>query len=108
MHPTDEMLYARASALLLLLASAAHAFAGSAAPSQSSRSAVRMASDDPTGSPFIQAINTLQEAIQTSPAAAIKKGLAKMIAGDYDQTAVKAKLDAYINAPGAVMFSFTT
>ena len=42
-----------------------------------------------------------------SPAATFKKGLAKMQAGDYDETAIKAKLDSYISEP-AVMFSFTT
>ena len=103
------MLYARPVALLVLLAChAAHAFAG---PSAAPRSrAVRMMAgndDDPIGSPFIKAINTLQEAIQSSPAAAFKKGLAKMQAGDYDEGAVQAKLNAYIAEP-AVMFSFTT
>lgn len=60
-----------------------------------------------TGSPFIKAINSLQEALQNSPIAQAKKSLAKMQAGDYDEAAVKAKLDAYIAEP-AVMFSFTT
>ena len=63
--------------------------------------------DDVIGSPVIKAINALQEAIQNSPAAQFKKGLAKMQAGDYDEAAVKAKLEAYIAEP-AVMFSFTT
>lgn len=67
---------------------------------------VRMA-EDPTGSPFIQAINKLQEAIQSSPAAQFKANLAKMQAGDYDKVAVEAKLQSYISEP-AVMFSFTT
>ena len=47
------------------------------------------------------------KAFQNSPAATFKKGLAKMQAGDYDETAIKAKLDSYISEP-AVMFSFTT
>ena len=49
----------------------------------------------------------LQEAVQSSPAAAFKKNLAKMQAGDYDEAEVQAKLNAYIAEP-AVMFSFTT
>ena len=55
----------------------------------------------------MQAVNSLQEALQTSPAAQFKKNLAKMQAGDYDQAAVKAQLDGYIAEP-AMMFSFTT
>ena len=102
------MLYTRAVAALLLLAcQATQAFAGAAAAGAASRTAVRMQADDPIGSPFIKAINSLQEAFQNSPAAEFKKGLAKMQAGDYDEAAVKAKLDAYIQEP-AVMFSFTT
>ena len=102
------MLYARPVALLVLLAChAAHAFAG---PSAAPRSrVVRMMAndDDPIGSPFMKAINALQEAVQSSPAAAFKKNLAKMQAGDYDEAEVQAKLNAYIAEP-AVMFSFTT
>merc|ERR1719424_994824 len=101
------MLYARPVILAVLLAChAANAFAGATPPSYT-RTAVRMQADDPTGSPFLKAINNLQEAIQNSPAASFKKGLAKMQAGDYDEAAVKAKLNAYIAEP-AVMFSFTT
>lgn len=69
---------------------------------------MRMAAeDDPIGSPFIKAINSLQEAIQSSPAAQFKKQFAKMQAGAYDEASVKASLDAYISEP-VVMFSFTT
>ena len=66
-----------------------------------------MSDNDPTASPLIKAINALQEAIQSSPAAKFKKGLAKLQAGDYDEAAVKTQLDGYISKP-AVMFSFTT
>ena len=59
--------------------------------------------EDPTGSFGIQMINKLQEAIQQSPAAAFKKGLAKLQAGNYDEVAVRAKLDSLIAEP-AVMF----
>ena len=54
-----------------------------------------------------QAINSLQESIQNSPAAQFKKGLAKMQAGSYDEPAVQAKLTSLLAEP-AVMFSFTT
>ena len=64
-------------------------------------------SADPTGNPFIMAINTLQEALQNSPVAEFKNKLAKLQAGNYDEAATKARLEAYIAEP-AVMFSFTT
>jgi hypothetical protein len=63
--------------------------------------------EDPTDSLPIHLINKLQEALQQSPAATFKKGLAKLQAGSYDETAVRAKLDSLIEQP-AVMFSFTT
>ena len=100
------MIY-RTCAMLLMLFAHADAFAAGRQPLRSNtRSAVRM-QEDPTGSPFIKAINAFQEAIQQSPAANFKAKLAKMQAGDYDEVAVKAKLDAYMAEP-AVMFSFTT
>ena len=64
--------------------------------------------DDVIGSPVIKAINALQEAIQSSPAAKFKAGLAKLQAGDYDQVATKAELDGLISDNKVVMFSFTT
>ena len=102
------MLYTRAvSLLLVLLATTSHAFAGAAVPHGRARTAVRMSEDDPTGSPFIKAINSLQEAIQSSPAAQFKAKLAKMQAGNYDEAAVKKQLGDLMAEP-AVMFSFTT
>ena len=67
--------------------------------------AVRMAADE---NPFLGLINGLQEAIQDSPAAKFKKGLAKLQAGDYDQAATKAELSGLIDDNGVIMFSFTT
>ena len=64
--------------------------------------------DDPTGSPVIKAIDALQEALQQSPVASLKKGLAKLQAGDYDEVAFKAKLETMIKEQPAIMFSFTT
>eukprot|EP00965_Chrysotila_dentata_P141860 4688789-Pleurochrysis_carterae.AAC.1 len=50
----------------------------------------------------------MQESLQTSPAAKLKQGLAKLQAGDYDETAVKAQLDSLIKTNACIMFSFTT
>ena len=73
------------------------------------RSAGRMMADeDPTGNPFIQAVNSFQEALQNSPVANFKKEFAKMQAGDYDEVATKAKLDSLISDTPCVMFSFST
>ncbi|KAL1525101.1 hypothetical protein AB1Y20_019973 [Prymnesium parvum] len=64
--------------------------------------------DDVIGSPFLKAINSLQETIQQSPVANLKKGLAKLQAGNYDQPVVKAKLEQLIRENDVIMFSFTT
>mmetsp|Transcript_33234 Transcript_33234/g.49528 ORF Transcript_33234/g.49528 Transcript_33234/m.49528 type:complete len:89 (+) Transcript_33234:46-312(+) len=37
-----------------------------------------------------------------------KKKLVKSLAGEYDQAAVKARIDGYINNNKVLMFSFTT
>ena len=95
---------------MLLACHAAMSFGGVSAPQRRSRvvqSVTMLADEDPIGSPFVKAINSLQEAIQNSPAANFKAKLAKMQAGDYDEAAVRASLEAYIAEP-AVMFSFTT
>ena len=74
------------------------------------RPAVRMSSgdEDPTANPLIQAVNSLQEAMQNSPVANLKQSLAKMQAGDYDVDAVSARLNGLISDTPAVMFSFST
>jgi hypothetical protein len=71
-----------------------------------SRAAVRMA-EDPLANPFIMAINKLQEAIQESPASKLKKGVAKLQAGNYDKIVIQAELNSLMAEP-AIMFSFTT
>ncbi len=63
---------------------------------------------DPTDSPFLNLINSLQEAIQTSPAAAFKAKLAKLQAGDYDEAAVAASVTDQIKNTPCIMYSFTT
>jgi len=69
---------------------------------------ISMADADPTASPIIGFINSLQEAIQESPAAKFKAKLAKLQAGDYDVEVTKAKLSAQINDTPCIMYSFTT
>ena len=54
------------------------------------------------------AMALLQEAMQESPVATLKKGFAKLQAGEYDEAAVKAKLEAQISDTPAIMYSFTT
>lgn len=63
---------------------------------------------DPIDSPFLNLINSLQEAIQTSPAAAFKAKLAKLQAGDYDEAAVALALADQIKTTPCIMYSFTT
>ena len=105
---SSSQLYAIRALTAMLLAATANAFVlgTSTAGPAPSRAAVHM-SDDPTSNPFIQAINTLQETLQNSPVAEFKSKLAKLQAGNYDEAATKARLEAYI-AESAVMFSFTT
>ena len=76
------------------------------APHALRRSHAVMVEDD--SNPFLAAINGLQEAMQESPVATLKKGFAKIQAGDYDEAAVKAKLEAQISDTPAIMYSFTT
>ena len=104
---TDATMLYRPLTLLLLFTSPASCFVGATARLAVHRTRSLSMSEDPTSSPFIQAINKFQEAIQTSPAAAVKKNLAKLQAGNYDEVEVRAKLDELLAQP-AVMFSFTT
>ena len=84
--------------------------AASASRAAAARPVVRMSSgdEDPTANPLIQAVNSLQEAMQNSPVANLKQSLAKMQAGDYDVDAVSARLNGLISDTPAVMFSFST
>ena len=104
------MLYHYAALALALAIAPSHGLAvgqGRPVVHGSTRAAVSM-NEDPTGSPFIQAINALQEAIQTSPIAKFKKEFAKMQAGSYDEAATKKKLESQIADTPAIMYSFTT
>ena len=68
---------------------------------------VRMAEQPDLDSPFLKAVNLLQETIQTSPVAKLKSSLAKLQAGAYDEAATREKLEQLVAQP-AVMFSFST
>jgi hypothetical protein len=67
-----------------------------------------MAEPDPLANPMLGFINSLREAIQTSPAAKVKAGLAKLQAGDYDVEAVRSELKTRISSTPCLMYSFTT
>ena len=45
---------------------------------------------------FQNMINQLSEVVTNSPVNNLKKGIAKVQAGDYDEAAIKSKLDSYL------------
>jgi hypothetical protein len=47
--------------------------------------------------PVSRAVNWLSVAVKNSPANAVKQAIAKAQAGDYDEKAVAARLESYIN-----------
>lgn len=52
-------------------------------------------------------INSLSEVVTNSPVNNLKKGIAKVQAGDYDKAAIKSKIDDYLDKNGVVVFSWT-
>lgn len=64
--------------------------------------------DDPTRSFLSQLADGIQNALTNSPLNEAKKGLVKMIAGEYDKGAVRAELDNLIAEKPVLMLSFTT
>ena len=100
----------RAMLVAVVAGSAFFVPAASASRAATARPAVRMSlgDEDPTANPLIQAVNSLQEAMQNSPVANLKQSLANMQAGDYDVDAVSARLNGLINDTPVVMFSFST
>jgi hypothetical protein len=104
------MVHMRALVLALALASAS-AFRASALPSWSHVRRVpqlQMMADDPTDTPIAKFANALQGAIQNSPVAKGKLAFVKLLAGPYDEVAVRAKLNDLIASDAVVMFSFPT
>ncbi|DBA99895.1 hypothetical protein WJX77_003942 [Trebouxia sp. C0004] len=57
---------------------------------------------------FQNLINQISEAVTNSPVNNLKKGIAKVQAGDYDEAAIKAKVDNYLNDNPVVVFSWTS
>eukprot|EP00879_Flechtneria_rotunda_P001282 GHRR01001431.1.p1 GENE.GHRR01001431.1~~GHRR01001431.1.p1 ORF type:complete len:186 (+),score=56.03 GHRR01001431.1:96-653(+) len=57
--------------------------------------------------PFESAINILTVALKNSPINEGKKALAKAQAGDYDNAAVRAKVEQYINDNKVMVFSWS-
>lgn len=94
-------------ATFLLLAAAGFVSGGAARPGSGAGRSVRMA-EDPTAKPMVQAINSLTVAINTSPIARFKIGLAKLQAGKYDAVETNAKIDNLIAGNPVCVFSFTT
>ncbi|KAL0038039.1 hypothetical protein WJX79_010780 [Trebouxia sp. C0005] len=46
-------------------------------------------------------------AVTNSPVNNLKKGIARVQAGDYDEAAIRSKVDNYLNANPVVVFSWT-
>ena len=46
---------------------------------------------------FQNLINQISEAVTNSPVNNLKKGIAKAQAGDYDEAAIRAKVESYLN-----------
>ena len=46
---------------------------------------------------FQNLINQISEVVTNSPVNNLKKGIAKVQAGDYDEAAIRAKVDNYLN-----------
>ena len=106
---TPSMGIATSRVLLLALVGAEALRMPSASVSRRAGALRAMAgNEDPLANPMLGFINSFQEAIQTSPAAKFKAGLAKLQAGEYDVDAVKAELNQRIKTTPCLMYSFTT
>ena len=88
---------------LALLAGAAEAFV---APRASSSAPRALHAEDPTKVWYAEIANTVQNLLTNSPLNEGKKAVVKMLAGPYDEVAVRAKLDGLIAAEPVLMLSF--
>ena len=88
---------------LALLAGAAKAFV---APRASSSAPRALYAEDPTKVWYAEIANTVQNLLTNSPLNEGKKAVVKMLAGPYDEVAVRAKLDGLIAAEPVLMLSF--
>ena len=96
------MLMRRVVVALALLAGAAEAFV---APRASSAPCALHA-EDPTKVWYAEIANTVQNLLTNSPLNEGKKAVVKMLAGPYDEVAVRAKLDGLIAEEPVLMLSF--
>ena len=62
--------------------------------------------NDPTKVWYSEFANTVQNILTNSPLNEGKKALVKALAGDYDEAAVKAKLEGLISDSPVLMLSF--
>lgn len=63
-------------------------------------------SNDPTKVWYADVANTVQNVLTNSPLAEGKKAVVKLLAGPYDESAVKAKLLGLVDAEPVLMLSF--
>ena len=64
--------------------------------------------EDPTKVWYAELANVVQNALTNSPLNEGKKAFVKMLAGNYDEAATKAKLLSLIDEKPVLMLSFTT
>ena len=92
------------AALAVALACSVSAF--HQAPSQPARSELVRHAEDPTKVWYADLANGVQNLLQNSPLNEGKKAFVKMLAGPYDEQAVRAKLDGLIADEPVLMLSF--
>ena len=74
---------------------------------QNTARACRKPTSMPQADAFNNMINQLSEVVTNSPVNNLKKGIAKVQAGAYDEAATRAKVDAYLS-DNAVSYSLNT
>lgn len=62
--------------------------------------------NDPTKVWYASLANALQNAITTSPLNEGKKAFVRMLAGDYDEAATRAKIEGLVESEPVLMLSF--
>ena len=94
---------ARQVLLALALLVGASAFA---TPGRSVRKTSALHAEDPTKVWYAELANGIQNVLTNSPLNEGKKAFVKMLAGPYDEQAVRAKLDGLIADEPVLMLSF--
>ena len=88
-------------ALALLVGASAFA-----TPGRSVRKTSALHAEDPTKVWYAELANGIQNVLTNSPLNEGKKAFVKMLAGPYDEQAVRAKLDGLIADESVLMLSF--